>query len=188
MFSVAPLASLRVNLVWPRTTVITYQPISHPRKQIKLPTSSILAHRIFQLVDHPYEETIYGLVVWAEDAQRMVALRSEQQDCDFLLSWGLEGCILIEDLGGGFLEYGVLEIWVGLESFADEDHVDHVDGEEDDCGCQRILLRENEDQKNLDASTNEETGAEFEVCLDSLRQLSDSVWWKLEEYILRRVP
>jgi hypothetical protein len=53
-------------------------------------------------------------------------------------------------LSGGFLEDDVLEIGIGFYAFGDEDYVDYVDGEEDNCWCEGVLLREDEDEEDLD--------------------------------------
>lgn len=116
--------------------------------------ATFLTHGIIQLVSHSFKELIHSLVIGAEDAQRMVGLRTQDQNRYFLLARPLKGAVLIEDLGRGFLPDDVFEVRVGFVAFCDEDHVDDMDGEEDDGWRESVFLGEDEHEEDLDTGAN----------------------------------
>ena len=57
-------------------------------------------------------------------------------------------------MGGGFLENDILEIGVGFEAFGDEDYIQDVDQEKDDCWCDGVRLGKEEHEEDLDAGAD----------------------------------
>jgi hypothetical protein len=62
----------------------------------------------------------------------VITLRSQEHNCDLLLSWAGEISIEITGLSGGFLEDGVRHVRVRDDVVGDEEGVDDAEEEKSD--------------------------------------------------------